>query len=59
MDELLKQVILGAPNVAVALITLYWCFRALDRKDEQTQKLIDKLIDLCAHIENGAAGEAK
>jgi hypothetical protein len=44
MDELAKSVILGAPNLAVALWTLFWAFRALERKDAAMQKLTDALL---------------
>lgn len=30
MDELLKQVIAGAPNLIVAIAALYWLSRKLD-----------------------------
>lgn len=45
-DEVIKQVILGAPNFIVALVTIYWCFRALDKMNEHQRALIDKMLEL-------------
>jgi len=44
MDELLKQVIVGAPNVAVALGALWWAGRMLERQQTATERLVDRLI---------------
>jgi len=46
MDELLKTVILGAPNVAVALAALYWASKMLERQQAANERLIDRLIEM-------------
>lgn len=43
-DKLLETIILGAPNLAVALFTLYWCFRAIERKDQALERRTDELL---------------
>jgi hypothetical protein len=48
MDEVLKQVILGAPNVAIAILALVWASKVIDRQIDATGKLVDKLIDVLA-----------
>lgn len=47
MDELLKTIILGAPNVAVAIAALWWASRVIERMVAAQERLIDQLIDLC------------
>jgi len=51
MDELAKTVILGAPNLVVALWTLFWCFRAIERKQEAYERLTDRLLEVVAQRE--------
>jgi len=46
MDELLKTVILGAPNVAVAILMLYWATKMVERQIAATERLIDRLIQM-------------
>lgn len=45
MDELLKQAILGVPNLVVAVFALVWASRAIDRQIEATGRLVDKLVE--------------
>jgi len=49
-DKLIETLILGAPNLLVALFTLFWCFRAIERKDAaleaRTQALLAALLEL-------------
>lgn len=40
VDELIKQVVLGAPNLAVALAILYWQSRRLDRMIDLYEKVM-------------------
>jgi hypothetical protein len=47
-DDIIKQVILGAPNFIVALVTIYWCFRSLDKQNEHQRALIDKMLELAS-----------
>lgn len=44
MDELLKTIILGAPNVAVAIVMLYWATKMVERSMAFTERLIDRLM---------------
>lgn len=48
MDEVLKQVILGAPNVAVAILALLWAGRVIEKQLEATARLVDRLMDVLA-----------
>lgn len=48
MDELVKQIILGAPNVAVALAALWWASQRIDKMIDAQAKLIDALLEMCA-----------
>lgn len=49
-DELIKTIILGAPNLAVALFTLYWAFRAIERKDAALERRTDELLTALIQI---------
>jgi len=51
MDEVLKQVILGAPNLAVAILALVWASKVIDRQIDATGRLVDKLIEVLAENE--------
>jgi len=58
MDDLTKTVVLGMPNLAIALWTLYWCFRALDKRDADRTELVRQLLELATenarlHAQNG------
>jgi hypothetical protein len=44
MDELIKTIILGAPNLAVALYVLYRQQKTIDALLEAQTKLIDRLL---------------
>jgi len=44
MDEFAKTIVLGAPNLAVALWALFWAFRSIEKKDAAMQKLTDQLL---------------
>jgi len=46
VDELLKTVILGAPNVAVAVAMLYWATKMVERSQAFTERLIDRLMQM-------------
>lgn len=46
MDELVKTLILGAPNVAVAILMLYWATKMVERQIAATERLIDRLIEM-------------
>jgi len=46
MDELAKTIILGAPNVAVAIVMLYWATRMVERQIAATERLIDRLMQM-------------
>lgn len=48
MDEILKQVILGAPNVAIAILALVWASKVIDRQIDATGRLVDRLMDVLA-----------
>jgi len=48
MDELLKTIILGAPNTAVAIGMLFWASKVIDRQIEATGRLVDRLIEVLA-----------
>lgn len=45
MDEVIKAVIAGAPNVIVAIAALVWASRAIDRQIEATGRLVDTLVE--------------
>jgi len=47
MDEVLKQVILGAPNLVVALWVIWWSFKRLEQMTTERDKLIDELLAMC------------
>lgn len=51
MDEILKQVILGAPNVAVAIAALWWASRLIERQVTAQEKLVDQLLEMCKRNE--------
>ena len=48
MDELIKTMILGAPNLSVAIFALYWSAQRIDKMIEAQTKLIDALLLMCA-----------
>jgi len=50
-DELLKTLVLGAPNVAVALAALWWTSRLIGRMVNAQEKLVTQLLELCARNE--------
>lgn len=44
MDELIKQLIVGAPNLAVSLAAMWWLSRKMDRiLDVLLEMLIDRV----------------
>jgi len=51
MDEILKTVILGAPNVLVAVVALFWASRLIERMVAAQEKLVDQLLDMCKRNE--------
>jgi hypothetical protein len=59
MEEVIKQVILGAPNLAVAILALVWSSKVIDRQIEATGRLVDKLIETLAENEDLKAQIAK
>lgn len=50
MDEILKTVVLGAPNVAVAIMALWWATRLIERMVAAQERLIDALMKKCAEV---------
>lgn len=48
MDELIKTIVLGAPNTAVAILALIWASRVIDRQIDATGRLVDRLIETLA-----------
>jgi len=48
VDELLKQIILGAPNLAVGVGALWWASRLIERMIASQEKLVDQLMSMCA-----------
>jgi len=46
MDDLITEMIKGAPNVIVAIGVLVWCARALERQQAFTERLIERLMAL-------------
>ena len=51
MDELLRSIVLGAPNLGVALIALYFAGRLIERMVAAQEKLVEELLDLCRQNE--------
>jgi hypothetical protein len=49
-DDVLSQILLGVPNFAIAVFTIYWCFRALDKQAEHQRQVIDKILDLATTV---------
>ncbi len=45
MDELVRTMILNAPNVAVALAALYWLSKRMDRMFDMMERLVEKCYD--------------
>jgi len=48
MDDLLKSIILGAPNFGVALVVIIWASRLIERMVDAQEKLVTTLIATCA-----------
>lgn len=58
IEELIAQLVLQLPNVAVAIWSLYWSFGRLERMIEVHSNLIDRLLSLltsegAAHVLRG------
>lgn len=51
MDEFVKELLLQAPNLAVALAVLYWQRRTIDQLLANQTALIDRLLEA---IDTGA-----
>lgn len=47
MDELLKQVITGFPNLAVALIVIFYLIRKIDELIKFLMDINQRLMDEC------------
>lgn len=45
MDDILQNLITGVPNLAVALLVLFWQQRRIDSLEKQLQTLNDRLSD--------------
>ena len=45
MDELLKQVVAGVPNFAVAALALYWMSKRMDRQLDLMERLIEQCFE--------------
>lgn len=52
MDEILKTVILNAPNVAVAIAALWWASKLIERMVAAQEKLVDQLLEMCQRNAN-------
>lgn len=48
MDELIKQLVLGAPNLIVAIAVLLWARQHIADRDAEIRRLTDVIIQLCA-----------
>lgn len=48
MDELAKNVILGAPNFIVAVVVIVWASRLIESMVKAQQALVDKLLETCS-----------
>jgi len=58
MDAVFEQVILGAPNLFVALIALYWLSRKLDKVLDILLVLVqDRIAQQQAEDEEGALSD--
>lgn len=42
--DVLSQLLLGLPNLAVAIWSLWWSFRRLEKMAEMHERLIEKLV---------------
>lgn len=51
VDDVVKTIILGAPNVAVAIGALYWASKLIERMVAAQETLVNQLLAMCA--ENG------
>lgn len=59
MDTILTEIITGLPNLAVALIALWWVSRTLDRVLDVMLTLLTGLVDAqMSAIKAAAADEA-
>lgn len=50
VDELIKTVILGAPNLAVAIMALWWARAIIERMLTRQETLIDQLLEKCEEV---------
>lgn len=46
MENILVQTIAAVPNMAVALLTLYWLMKRVDSLLTHQAKLIDQLVEM-------------
>lgn len=58
MDELIMEVVRGAPNVAVSLVALWYLARQNKDHQDHSQEVINKLLETITrmHCHSGADG---
>jgi len=56
VDELVKQLVLGAPNLVIAIAVLLWARTHIKEKDDEIRRLTDIIIDECLGSD-GTEGE--
>jgi len=54
MDELVTSLITGAPNLAVALLVLFWQHGRIKQLEDEKQQLVEHLLD---QLDKQNAGE--
>ena len=54
MDELIRQVVAGVPNFAVAALALYWMSKRMDRQLDLMERLIEQCFEQPHSVEQGA-----
>ena len=48
MDEFVQGLITGAPNLAVALLILFWQQRRINKYEDEKQQLVEHLLQQLA-----------
>lgn len=49
MDDLVTSLITGAPNLAVALLVLFWQHGRIKQLEDEKQQLVEHLLDQLAN----------
>lgn len=57
MDEFLQQLILGAPNLIVAIAVLLWARENINRKDDYIRAMNERLLALLEECYRAEANE--